>query len=470
MLLLMNRINIKKLYTAATLSGIMLLGYSCSEYDHPTYSPETVEKVKIEGKALYLPQEFQGQDWNTDENDYSYKRMALTDNLAIFWEKKFGSDLSNPPQLDGNSMKVDLQNLKSRLETFYTYYRDKLQFVKTGSLSEKYRMMVMLQYSLDGTAYGGSYDNKVGAFWAAPNRLQDTKLNAVAHELGHSFQLQLIADGQGSGWGGQSGFFEMTSQWMLWQVNPDWMEDENYHWDAFKSLTYRAFLHEDNLYHSPYVLEYWSQKHGLPFIAEMYRKSTASEDPAQTYIRMNGLTQEQYVDEMFDCYQHIVNLDYDRVYDKTRRWANSYSSFKSEMTALSDGWYQVKPEQCPENFGFNIIKLSVPEAGSTVKVDFTGLEGKNVKTDGYTNPKSEYADYRYGFVGITEDGKSVIGDAGKATSDHLSGSVSFTAPSGSKLKYLWLVVMGGSSEYWTLSQVPQAQWPYKIKITGSDLL
>ena len=470
MLNLMNRMNVKKLYVKVILCGIMLITYSCSEYDHPTYNSISVEKVKIEGKALYLPLEFKGQDWNTDDNNYSYKRMSLTDNIAILWEKKFGSDISNPPQLDGNSMKVDLSNLKSRLETFYTYYRDKLQFVKSGSLSEKYRMMVMLQYSLDGTAYGGSYDNTIGAFWAAPNRLQDTKLNAAAHELGHSFQLQLIADGQGSGWGGQSGFYEMTSQWMLWQVNRDWMEDENYHWDAFKSLTYRAFLHEDNLYHSPYVLEYWSQKHGLPFIAEMYRKSNADENPVQTYIRMNGLTQEQFVDEMFNCYQHIVNLDYDRVFDVTRKWANSYDDFKSNMIEQPDGWYQVKPDKCPENYGFNIVKLKVPESGTAVRVDFIGLEGKNVKADGYTNPKPEYANYRYGFVGITEDGTSIIGDIGKATSDNLSNFILFNTPKDSKLKYLWLVVMGGSTEYWTLSQIPLAQWPYKIKITGSEIL
>ena len=470
MLHLMNKKSVKNLYTLLAFLGIWWTVSSCSEYDHPSYNPEAIQKVKIDGKAIYLPQEFNGQNWNTDDNNYSYKRMALTENLAIFWAKKFGSDLSNPLQLEGKPMNIDLVNLKARLETFYTYYRDKLQFIKSGSKADKYRMMVMLQYSNDGTAYGGSYDNTIGAFWAAPNRLQDSKLNAVAHELGHSFQLQIIADGQGSGWGGQSGFFEMTSQWMLWQVNPDWMEDENYHWDAFKSLTYRAFLHSDNLYHSPYVLEYWSQKHGLSFIADMYRQSTASEDPAMTYIKMNQLTQEQFVDEMFDCYQHIVNLDYDRVYDQTRKWANSFDNFKSNMTDLSNGWYQVKPDKCPENYGFNIIKLSVPEAGSTVKVDFTGLEGKDVHADGYTNPKSAYSDYRYGFVGITDDGKSIIGDVGKATTDNLSSSVSFNVPKDSKLKYLWLVVMGGSTEYWSLSGVPLAQWPYKIKITGSEIL
>lgn len=139
-------------------------------------------------------------------------------------------------------MHVDLENLKTKLEYFYTYYRDKLNFVNEGSLSEKYRMMVMIQYSLEGTAYGGTYDNKIGAFWAAPNRLQDENLNTVAHELGHSFQLQMIADGS-DGWSGGagSGFYEMTSQWMLWQVNPNWMTEEQYHWDAFKQATHKAF-------------------------------------------------------------------------------------------------------------------------------------------------------------------------------------------------------------------------------------
>lgn len=467
MLHLMSR-EIRNIFFYLIFPSLTLLAFvSCTGDDNIHTS---ITNPTIEGKALYRPDEFNGQDWRADDNDYSYKRMALTDNLAILWKKKFGNDLSNPPSLEGNSMKVDLTNLKEKLETFYIYYRDKLQFVKAGSLSEKYRMMVMLQYSLDGTAYGGAYDNKIGAFWAAPNRLQDKKLNTVAHELGHSFQLQLIADGQGSGWGGQSGFFEMTSQWMLWQVNPNWMEDENYHWDSFKELTYKAFLHEDNLYHSPYVLEYWSQKHGLPFIAEMYRQSKADEDPIQTYKRMNNLTQDQFVDEIFDCYQHLVNLDYERVKKETRQWANTYADFMPQMTLSNDGWYQVKSDKCPENYGFNIIKMEVPDPGTTVKVEFYGLQGKSGKAAGYINDKWNCPDYRYGFVGITADGISIIGNPQKADYNNQAGSAMFTAPAGNKLKYLWLVVMGAPCEHWTLSQLSLAQWPYKIKITGGKIL
>lgn len=226
------------IYMGALIVGMASL--ACTDYsEHVAYN----EQYPLpEGKELYRPLEFSGQDWRVDTFAYCYDRMACTENLAIFWEKGFGDDLSDPPQLEGNDMHVDLENLKTKLEYFYTYYRDKLNFVNEGSLSEKYRMMVMIQYSLEGTAYGGTYDNKIGAFWAAPNRLQDENLNTVAHELGHSFQLQMIADGS-DGWSGGagSGFYEMTSQWMLWQVNPNWMTEEQYHWDAFKQATHKAF-------------------------------------------------------------------------------------------------------------------------------------------------------------------------------------------------------------------------------------
>ena len=43
-------------------------------------------------------------------------------------------------------------------------------------------MMVMLDYSLEGTAYGGDYDGQIGALWIAPNRVQDVPLNCIAHE------------------------------------------------------------------------------------------------------------------------------------------------------------------------------------------------------------------------------------------------------------------------------------------------
>ena len=113
----------------------------------------------------------------------------------------------------------------------------------------------------------------------------------------------------------------MTSQWMLWLVNPDWLTDENYHFEAFKKLTHKAYLDGSNIYHSPYVIAYWGEKHGLTSIADLYRDGRQGEDPVMTYQRHYGISQQRFPDEMIDCYQRLVNLDYRHDYKETRRYA-----------------------------------------------------------------------------------------------------------------------------------------------------
>lgn len=223
----------------------------------------TVPVVTHEGKAIYIPKDLREMDLNSPDSKWSFKRMVSTPDVALFWAKEFGDDITQAPDLDGHNMKVDLANLMARLQRFYDYFYHDLKFVKPGTKADKYKMMVMLDYSLEGTAYGGDYDGQIGALWIAPNRVQDKMLNCIAHELGHSFQLQISCDGEGDAWGG-CGFYEMGAQWMLWQVNPDWQTDENFHLNAFRDLTHKAYLHIDNIYHSPYVIELWGRSMAHP--------------------------------------------------------------------------------------------------------------------------------------------------------------------------------------------------------------
>lgn len=415
-------------------------------------------KMVPEGKAIYIPKDLQGMDLNNSDSKWSYHRMAYTENFVVFWEKGFGNDLANPPQLEGHKMQVDLPNLEEKLERFYLFFRDTLKFSKPGSKCDKYRMMVMLNYSLEGTAYGGDYDGEIGALWIAPNRIQDKKLNCIAHELGHSFQAQISCDDEGEAWGG-CGFFEMTSQWMLWQVNPDWITDEKYHWDAFMKLTHKAYLHLENIYHSPYVLEYWGMKRGLPFIAELYRQGKKGEDPVITYKRMTGLSQAQFCDEMFDTYRHFINWDFARTWEATRPYANKNTCI---LTPNQGGWFRIAAENCPENYGFNTIPLTIPKAGETVEATFKGLAGEN----GYTSIQTDKAGWRYGFVGITNEGKSIYGEMKR----NAQGKVKFATPQKEKLAHLYLLIMGAPTEHW-INPVPKekdAQWPYQIKLKNSQ--
>ena len=380
-------------------------------------------------KRIYIPEDLRGMDLQADTSRWSFKRSIETDDLIIMWERGFGGDTSNPPALDGKPMKFNLENLKTRVQTFYHFFRDTLAFSKPGSKCDDYKMMVMVNYSLDGTAYGGTYDNFIGALWVAPNRIQDEKMNCMAHELGHSFQLQIPADSVGDAWGG-SGFFEMTSQWMLWQVNPDWITDENYHFEAFKRQTHKAFLHLDNIYHSPYVIQWWSDLHGRQSIAELYRQGKIGENPAMTYKRMYGLSQSDFCDEMFRGYQHLVNFDFKHARKATRRYA---CTFSTELEATGK-W--LRPKNYPEEYGFNAILLDslVNLKAQTIHLQLRGDE------------------LRYGFVGITTDGESVYSPI---------GATKFVTPKDKPLSHLYLIVMGAPVSPKSASK----EFPYQFRIT-----
>ena len=396
-------------------------------------------------KQVFLPDSLRCYDLNDDNSRWSWQRTAETDNVILFWEKGFGHDLSNPPMLDGKSMHVDLDNLMQRVETFYTYFRDSLRFTLPGSKADRYKMMVMLNYSLEGTAYGGTYDNFIGALWVAPNRVQDRKLNCIAHELGHSFQLQIPADSISDAWGG-SGFYEMTSQWMLWHVNPDWLTDENYHFEAYRKAIHKAYLDGENIYRSPYVLQYWARKRGKTCIADLYRNGLRGEDPVITYQRLYGLTQQQFCDEMIDACQHIVPLDLGHAWSETRQYA---CTFDSPMQSVGKNRYAPADEVIPEDYGFNAIRLQPIRAGRKV----TAL----VKSD---------STMRYGFVAVTADGKAHYG------APVSSGKATFTIPRGQEVRALYLVVMGAPTEHKMLTwrnRTPNRQYPYVVEFKGVSL-
>lgn len=389
-----------------------------------------------EGKEIYIPKELRDNDFTNKESDWSYYRMACTPNVVCFWEKGFGDDLSKAPDLDGHPMTVDLDNLLSRVEYFYNVYRDMMGFLRRGSKAEKYRMMVMLKYSLEGTAYGGCYDDTIGALWIAPNRVQDKTLNCIAHELGHSFQIQIRCDGQSQGMGG--GIFETSAQWMLWQVNPRWTTDEKYHWDAYKKDIHLRLFHHQNMYHAPFVLEYWGVLHGLTYMADMFRGGKRGEDFVQTYMRMYKVDVEKMGDELLDCYSRLITFDFP---DKHKESARYSCELKSELADTLGGWK--KPVKVPETYGFNVDEIPVPQEGKSVKIRFKGL------------PEEENVGYRYRLVAIDQEGKPTYLAANSAQKETLSYTNT------GNIKRLYLVVVGCPTKEYDARKA--ATYPYIIK-------
>lgn len=404
--------------------------------------------VSFSGKEIYIPKEFSESAFRDSLGRYSFERMDTTDNIVYLWEKGFGKDITTPPMLNSIDMKFDFEGLKAAAERFYIYYRDTLKFIEQGSLADKYRMMVMINYSEESTAYGGSYDNVIGAIWVTPQRLHEKKFNCIAHELGHAFQAQIAADGLTSAGGP---LWEITSQWMLFHVNPHWMTDENYHWKNYMQLTHLHPFSHETMYCNPYLAEYWSEKHGLEIMSRIWRNNTDEHDPILIYQQQTGITQAAFNNECFDAALHFITYDLDRI----RHYAKPYrNAHKGELTKIEgDGRYSVNEKKIPRTYGYNGVELSVPAAGTEVVLSLDGVKPQGV--DG---------EWNYALLPVKSDSIADYSELLRArTADGKGAEIRYVVPEG--LSHLWLVVNAVPTVH--QSERSEAQWKYNVTLKGT---
>jgi hypothetical protein len=414
------------------------------------------------GKELYIPAKVyridSTNDYNNKESDYCFARSIQSDNIAIFWHKEFGDDPTTNPN---EKKRFNVHDAIKELERFYNYYVNDLKLVQKGkSWTDKYKMILYVLGGDGGTAFGGGAENKIGILWTPAARMNKAPYGALAHELGHSFQYMGRSD---AGRGPRGAISEMSAQYMLWQVYPEWMTFENYHLVDFMNKTHYAFLHPTNMYHSPYVLEYWSNKHGIEFFGNLCRATQDGEDPVMTYKRLNNLSQDQFNDEIFDAASRFITWDMKRIEQVAKRYANQHTS---SLQPAEDGWYKIASTNCPQNYGYNGIKLKVPAGRGKIKMQFKGIAG----AERYSKVKTDKAGWRYGFVAYKKDGTRVYGKMNKEA----NGTATFKVPANTE--YLWLVVTGAPTEHWPVAggrqrqenAPPEEQWPYQVKFTGTS--
>ncbi|MFD2285782.1 hypothetical protein GJU39_17785 [Pedobacter petrophilus] len=419
-------------------------------------------------KQRYLPENIwmvpKGNDFTNDSSEFSNKRMVESNDVAIYWSKEFGTDLSKNTD---SSVRLDLKQILKECNRFYNFYVDSLGFVNKGrSVTDRYKLLAFVFKGKENTAFGGGEDKKVGIVWTPLARITKAPYGALAHEIGHSFQYLVHADGAwaftsaAEGSHGQP-IFEMTSQYMLWHVYPEWMTFENYHLQDYLKKTHYAFLHETNQYHSPYVLEYWSNKHGLKFIGKLWQQAVKGEDPVMTYKRITNTSQSKFNDEMHQAAAKFITWDLDQAKKTERSYANQHRTL---LEAKADGWFQVLAGNCPQNYGYNGIQLKVPAGKTRIKLEFKGLAGG----DGFRKINVADAGWRYSFLAVKQNGERVYGQIHA----YQDGAVDFVMPK--ETQYLWLVVSGAPATHWEHitdgKEENDEQWPYKIRLTGTTLL
>lgn len=429
----------------------MLILLGCRQHDE-------VQETIIE-KEIYLPQKIwevpDGNDYNDPASRFSFSRMLEGDNIVMMWDVGFG--VNDPDSITDPDQKFDAKGILAEGERFYSYFMDTLKFLDKGnSLADKYKMLTLVIHDDKKVVYGGGAGDTIGVNWMRPARMKNYPYCALAHELSHSFQYVVRFDG--SEISHNPSYGEMTSQWMLSHVYPDWITLENYHWVSLMKKTHYGLFHETNFYHSPYIFEYWGYKHGDPIIGKLWRETKKDEDMIMAYKRITGISQEEFNAEVYDHAARLITYNIPRIEKVAKRYANQHSC---KLTKVDDSWYRITKERCPQNYGYNGIRLNNPADGTEITLHFKGIAGE----DGYKAIEADKAGWRYGFLAVTQDGERIYGPMGSNT----DGTLKFITPEDTQ--YLWLVVTGAPTEHWKRPRPKEdadEKWPYQIKLSGTQ--
>ena len=201
----------------------------------------------------------------------------------------------------------------------------------------------------------------------------------------------------------------------------------------------------------------------------------------EAYMRITGLTVDQFNAEMYDAATRFVTWDIDEIRTNGSQYIGKQTY---KFYILADGTYQVAYSHCPGTTGYNAVPLNVSEAGTTVSTVFTALQpgsslapddpgqsnenGTSVTVTAYNRSDLTRAGWRYGYVALLKDGQRIYGDMNREA----SANVEFTIPE--NCEKLWFVVLGAPSTYkahaWDEMETNDDQWPYTVKFFGTDIL
>lgn len=440
--------NAKKLFSLLLLMVVSL---------HTVSASDKKKEIKLSEKSM---KEYK---FGQPDGMFSHEFKAESENLVLFWAKDFGKD---PTLYADKSKRFYPDEILKEGERFYNYYVDVLKFAdRKKSFSSHYKMIIWMYNDDEQTAYGWGNEG-VGMMWFRPCRIQSYPYCALAHEMGHSFQFMVGEDGARSFQG--TPLVEYTSQWMLWQVYSDWTTIEKFHLDAYMKQTHLSLMNEENQYHAPQFMEYWSNKHGPDIISRIWKEAEGKEDAVLAYQRLTGLNQEAFNNEIYDAATRFVTWNIPRIKKVCSSYANEH---ECKLDTVPDGWFQIAQTRCPQNYGYNAIRLNVPEAGKVVSLNFKGIAGNK----DFRAVNIDKAGWKYGFVAVGTDCECTYGDihTGK---NGVNETVYFKIPK--ETQFLWLVVTGAPTEHWDYmknwkilkeEKGKEAQWPYQISLKGTSL-
>ena len=419
-------------------------------------------RVKAVDKSIYESNNAvgTGSALNDENNNWCYQRSLQSKHWILFWDKGY----ENKPS--------SIENILATADKVFELYADSLKFITTGkSKTDTYKMFIRLRSSEDWEASGSGIDDQIGLLtlsrWAFTSRDGQT----MAHEIGHCFQYQVHCDnGDWNGWMYNWGsstynvFWEMCAQWQAYKYYPDMQFNNEWLYNTLNGL-HRHPLSVHLRYNNYFIQDYMCDRHGMDFLGYLWNNSRSPEDPLQAYMRltMKGTTSkklDQLGDEMWEYGARMTTFDMEHL--RTRGAGTINKRSQTVLKKDADNYWWPTTANCIENWGNNAIRLNVPGSEKTVYVEFEGKAG----ADGYTNYNITDAGWKVGFVALQNDGTRVYSDITTANYQSPKHTIAFDCPA--DCSYLWLVVSGAPTSYWTRDWVSwdaegqTEQWPYRV--------
>ena len=459
-------------------------------------------------KTVYIPDSWQydatTEEYTEDGNSqlqWSFNRSKESDNCIIFWQKGFGSDPSKAPSLNGTSMSFDVDAVLQVAETCYDLNVNKLGF-SCSNMLDKYKILILMNYTTTWTCYGGGYDYECSALWLNPATVKPAG-HALAHEVGHSFHYMCYAEAAkynhtssptiGTGFhlpvGNGQTIWEQTAQWQANQAYPSEMFSQSY--PLFGNNANYAFSHEWMRYQSYWFLYYLCQHYDdITTVAQVWKQPmTGAVDFNQSLMRLKGLSAAALYELYFDYALRCATYDFDVAVPYRDKYIGR---FDYHAVQIAENKYQVAYASAPQGTGFNVIELSVPAASTTITTRFTALKpgcALNEADPGEFNngnagtlisagvtrynrisPKSR--GFRVGYVFLKDDNtREYFNDDivhCKGT-DEVTEDITAVVPTGTKR--MFLVVSPALSSYiqhkWDEDITTDDQWPYQFELVNT---
>lgn len=430
-------------------------------------------KIKAVDKKIYCSGNACGSDSELQNPDsyWSYERSLQSKHWILFWEAGYGKQTPKA-----------VENILNTADKIFEFYANELKYLTINqgkSKTDNYKMIIRLKHSTTWEASGSGIDNTIGMLTLSNGAHTSRNGQTVAHEIGHCFQYQTHCDNNNqNGWmytwansGNGNVFWEMCAQWQAYKFYPEMQFNNEWLNNTLNGL-HKNPLAEELRYNNYFIQDYFCHKQGIDILGKLWNQSKNPEDPFQAYMRItmdsqmtNAQKLEQFNNEMWEYGARMTTFDMDGI--RERGAGTIGKRAQTQLTKDSEGFWCSKAADCVENFGNNAIRVNVPNAAKTVYAEFVGEAGK----DGFIKYNVTKAGWKYGFVALKKDGTRIYGDIGTANYKAPSGILTFECPA--DCSYLWLVVSGAPTSYWSRgwngTTSDDEQWPYKVKFYQTNL-